>query len=66
MGTGNPSDQLVQNFSIGEAQLREQIAGEILDYADANHPKHKSSILCQRCDITAAYRNAAKIARGEE
>ena len=54
-------------------QLREQIAREIEDYAEKNHPKHKSNILwglprdsCQRCDITAAYRNAAAIARGEK
>jgi len=46
-------------------QLREQIAREIEDYAEKNHPKHKSNILCQRCDITAAYRNAAAIARGQ-
>ena len=47
-------------FEIGE-----QIAREIEDYAEKNHPKHKSNILCQRCDITAAYRNAAAIVRGE-
>jgi len=49
-----------------ELATRKQIAREILDYAEANHPKHESNILCQRCDITAAYRNAAAIARGEK
>jgi len=48
------------------AKQREQIAREIEDYAEKNHPKHKLNILCQRCDITAAYRNAAAIARGEK
>ena len=54
-------------YTFGEVEKHgEQIAREIEDYAEKNHPKHKSNILCQRCDITAAYRNAAAIARGEK
>ena len=47
------------------ASVRESIARAILDYGESHHEPHDPRFGCQRCDITAAYRHAAKIARGE-
>ena len=41
----------------------EKIAEVILTYAEEQHPKHKSYTTCKKCDVTAAYRHAAKIAK---
>lgn len=45
-------------------KVREDISGKIYDYGEKTHEPHSARYACQRCDITAAYRHASKIAKG--
>lgn len=50
---------------IIEAEVRERIAARIRAYGEATHPDHDPRTPCIRCDIHAAYNNAARIVRGK-
>lgn len=60
-----------ENLAALEAEIREQIAARIRDYADdtACHVERFDGTCIptagDRCDIVAAYRHAADIARGQ-
>ncbi len=43
------------------ADEREAATEKILAYSKLHHPKHDPRIACIRCDIDAAYKNAANI-----
>jgi hypothetical protein len=45
--------------------VRENISNKIIQYGKDTHPSHNSVIVCQRCDIVAAYNYAAQIAKGK-
>lgn len=45
--------------------VRENISNKIIKYGQDTHPPHNSRIVCQRCDIVAAYNYAAEIAKGK-
>ena len=52
------------NCSLIE-RVRQDIASKIIKYGQDTHPPHNSGIVCQRCDIVAAYNYAAEIAKGK-
>ena len=46
-------------------KTRRKIAERVYQYGEDTHPKHSGQYACLRCDITAAYRYAAQIVKGE-
>ena len=47
------------------ADEREKAAQKVEQYGKDTHPSHAPNYGCQRCDIHAAYNNAADIVRGK-
>lgn len=45
-------------------KVRLSVAAQLREYGKATHPPHGSIATCLRCDIHAAYDNAAAIAEG--
>ena len=52
-----------RGYRQGGVDASKRVAERIYQYGEDTHPKHDGRSACQRCDITAAYRHAAKIAR---
>lgn len=52
-------------YHAGYQRARRDAAERILAYAEKHHPRHDARFDCGRCDLTAAYRYAADLARGE-
>lgn len=59
------SEDYHRGYQQGNADARKNIAERIYQYGEDTHPKHDARYPCQRCDITAAYRYAAEIAKEE-
>jgi len=60
------SEDYHRGYREGSAVARRIIAERIYQYGEDTHPKHDGRSACQRCDITAAYRHAAEIAKKGE